>query len=150
MEYIKGEELSSLLRRIGRLPADKATQLARQICAGLNAAHDVGVLHRDLKPANIMIDGDGNARITDFGLAGLAEEFAEDELAAGTPASMAPEQLEGSRLPFAVIFISRLAALRALHQHKAFDAQRSRVDQTAAQQQHANDPSSSSKILIRW
>src|SRR5215831_4375558 len=46
MEYIKGEELSSLLRRIGRLPSDKSIQLARQICAGLNAAHDVGVLHR--------------------------------------------------------------------------------------------------------
>ena len=46
MEYIKGEELSSLLRRIGRLPADKAIQIARQICAGLAAAPDVGVLHR--------------------------------------------------------------------------------------------------------
>ncbi|HET9711507.1 MAG TPA: serine/threonine-protein kinase, partial [Pyrinomonadaceae bacterium] len=95
MEYIKGEELSSLLRRIGSLPVDKSIQLARQICAGLNAAHDVGVLHRDLKPANIMIDGDGNARILDFGLAGLSEELPESEFAAGTPAYMAPEQLEG-------------------------------------------------------
>jgi tRNA A-37 threonylcarbamoyl transferase component Bud32 len=95
MEYIKGEELSSLLRRIGSLPIDKSIQLARQICAGLNAAHDVGVLHRDLKPANVMIDGDGNARILDFGLAGLSEEFSDHELAAGTPAYMAPEQLEG-------------------------------------------------------
>jgi predicted Ser/Thr protein kinase len=95
MEYIKGEELSSLLRRIGSLPVDKSIQLARQICAGLNAAHDVGVLHRDLKPANIMIDGDGNARILDFGLAGLSEELPEGELAAGTPAYMAPEQLNG-------------------------------------------------------
>src|SRR6185503_16624009 len=65
MEYIRGEELSSLLRRIGSLPVDKSIQLARQICAGLNAAHDVGVLHRDLKPANVMIDGEGNARILD-------------------------------------------------------------------------------------
>jgi serine/threonine-protein kinase len=95
MEYIKGEELSSLLRRIGRLPVDKASQLARQMCAGLAAAHDAGVLHRDLKPSNVMIDGDGNARILDFGLAGLTDEFADDELTAGTPAYMAPEQLEG-------------------------------------------------------
>ncbi len=75
MEYIKGEELSSLLRRIGRLPSDKAIEIARQLCAGLAAAHNQGVLHRDLKPSNVMIDGDGNVRITDFGLAGLAEEF---------------------------------------------------------------------------
>lgn len=95
MEFIKGEELSSLLRRIGRLPQDKALQLARQICAGLAAAHDVGFLHRDLKPANIMIDGDGNARILDFGLGGLTEEFGEEEIRAGTPAYMSPEQIEG-------------------------------------------------------
>lgn len=95
MEFIKGEELSSLLRRIGRLPQDKAIQLARQICAGLAAAHDAGVLHRDLKPSNVMIDEQGNARILDFGLAGLTEEFLDEELAAGTPAYMAPEQLEG-------------------------------------------------------
>jgi serine/threonine-protein kinase len=95
MEFIKGEELSSLLRRIGRLPQDKALQLARQICAGLAAAHDVGFLHRDLKPANIMIDGEGNARILDFGLGGLTEEFGEEEIRAGTPAYMSPEQIEG-------------------------------------------------------
>jgi serine/threonine-protein kinase len=95
MEYIKGEELSSLLRRIGRLPQDKALQLARQICAGLAAAHDIGFLHRDLKPANIMIDADGNARILDFGLGGLTDEFAEEEVRAGTPAYMSPEQIEG-------------------------------------------------------
>ena len=95
MEYIKGEELSSLLRRIGHLPADKALQIARQVCAGLAAAHDNGILHRDLKPSNVMIDGDGNARITDFGLAGLVEEFRDDEISAGTPAYMAPEQFDG-------------------------------------------------------
>jgi serine/threonine protein kinase len=96
MEFIKGEELSSLLRRIGRLPADKAVQIARQICAGLAAAHEVGVLHRDLKPSNVMIDGEGNARILDFGLAGLSEEFRDEEISSGTPAYMAPEQLDGS------------------------------------------------------
>src|SRR5712692_1736589 len=95
MEFIKGEELSLLLHRSERLPSDKATQIARQICAGLAAAHDVGVLHRDLKPSNVMIDEHGNARILDFGLAGLIDEFGDDEMRAGTPAYMAPEQIEG-------------------------------------------------------
>ncbi|HKR00095.1 MAG TPA: serine/threonine-protein kinase, partial [Pyrinomonadaceae bacterium] len=98
MEFIKGEELSSLVRRIGRLPADKAVEIARQLCAGLAAAHDNGVLHRDLKPANVMIDADGDVRILDFGLAGLEEEFREDETRAGTPAYMAPEQMNGEEV----------------------------------------------------
>ena len=95
MEYVDGEDLASLLRRIGRLPSDKATQLARQLCAGLAAAHDCGVLHRDLKPANVLIDGRGRVRIADFGLAGLIDERHDRNVFAGTPAYMAPEQLAG-------------------------------------------------------
>src|SRR5262247_2431281 len=95
MEFIDGEDLSSLLRRIGRLPGDKAVELARQMCAVLAAAHEAGVLHRDLKPANVMIDGRGKARITDFGLAVVSEELRGEEALAGTPAYMAPEQLTG-------------------------------------------------------
>jgi hypothetical protein len=98
MEYIDGEDLASLLRRIGRLPSGKAVEIAKQLCAGLAAAHDEGVLHRDLKPANIMIDGRGKTRITDFGLAGLAEDFHGHEVRAGTPAYMAPEQLAGNEV----------------------------------------------------
>jgi len=98
MEYVDGEDLSSLLRRIGRLPDDKAIELARQIGAGLAAAHGRGVIHRDLKPGNVMIDGQGQARITDFGLAGLAEEFHGAEIRVGTPAYMSPEQIAGKEV----------------------------------------------------
>ncbi|MFL6276420.1 MAG: serine/threonine-protein kinase, partial [Blastocatellia bacterium] len=98
MEYVDGEDLSSLLRRIGRLPADKAVEMARQLCAGLATAHEEGVLHRDLKPANVMIDGKGRVRITDFGLAGFAEQIKGREVLAGTPAYMAPEQLAGKEV----------------------------------------------------
>jgi tRNA A-37 threonylcarbamoyl transferase component Bud32 len=72
MELVDGEDLALLLKRIGRFPEERATEIARQICAGLAAAHECGVLHRDLKPANIMLDAEGRVRITDFGLAGLA------------------------------------------------------------------------------
>ncbi len=97
MEFVDGEDLASLLRRIGRLQPAKALQLAHQLCAGLSEIHAFGILHRDLKPANIMLDGRGNLRITDFGLAVIAEDIPGDEAHAGTPAYMAPEQLSGEK-----------------------------------------------------
>ncbi|MCU1238112.1 MAG: Serine/threonine protein kinase, partial [Candidatus Solibacter sp.] len=97
MEFVDGEDLGSLLRRIGRLPVDKGVETARKLCAGLAAAHDKGVLHRDLKPANVMIDGRGQVIIMDFGLAGLAEQL-QGDVRSGTPAYMSPEQLAGTEV----------------------------------------------------
>ena len=95
MEFIDGEDLASLLRRIGRLPPGKALEIARRLCSGLAAAHEKGVLHRDLKPGNVMIDGRGQVVITDFGLASIATEIAHSDIRSGTPAYMSPEQLAG-------------------------------------------------------
>ncbi len=98
MEYVDGEDLASLLRRIGRLPQDKALDIARQLCAGLAAAHAKGVLHRDMKPANVMLDGRGQVVITDFGLAGVVGQIQGADVRSGTPAYMAPEQLAGEEV----------------------------------------------------
>jgi len=96
MEFVDGEDLASLLRRIGRLPDDKAVEIAQQLCSGLAAAHRSGVLHRDLKPSNVMIDGKGRARITDFGLA-IADDAAGTKASpAGTPGYVAPELFSGA------------------------------------------------------
>ena len=91
MELIKGEDLASLLRRVGRLPPEKVLDIGRQLCAGLAAAHAQGVLHRDLKPANVLIDNDGFVRISDFGIA-IPRTEADRHSFTGTPAYMAPEQ----------------------------------------------------------
>lgn len=95
MEFIDGDDLSSLLRRVGRLSSERAVEIARELCIGLSAIHNAGILHRDFKPANVIVDGKGKARITDFGIAGLESEIARDRLRVGTPAYMSPEQIAG-------------------------------------------------------
>ncbi len=123
MEFVDGEDLASLLRRIGRLPQDKAVEVARQICAGLAAAHDKGVIHRDLKPANIMLDSLGKVRINDFGLAGIAANIQGAEVRAGTPAYMAPEQLAGSEVTVkSDIYALGLVLYEILTGKRAFEA----------------------------
>jgi predicted Ser/Thr protein kinase len=124
MEYVDGEDLASLLRRIGRLPADKALEIARQLCAGLAAAHAKGVLHRDLKPANVMLDGRGQVVMTDFGLAGLIDQIPGTDVRSGTPAYMAPEQLAGKEVSVKTDIYSLGMVLYEIFTGKrAFDAQ---------------------------
>jgi serine/threonine-protein kinase len=122
MEYVDGEDLGLLLRRIGRLPVDKAVETARKICAGLGAAHEKGVLHRDLKPANVMIDGRGQVIIMDFGLAGLAGNL-EGDVRSGTPAYMSPEQLAGTEVTVkSDIYSLGLLLYEIFTGHRAFEA----------------------------
>src|SRR5205807_6226881 len=96
MEFIDGEDLAVLLCRVGRLPEEKAMQIARELCSALAAVHEQGLLHRDLKPANVMLDARGKVRLTDFGLAAAAADLSTAELRSGTPQYMAPEQLDGT------------------------------------------------------
>ena len=97
MEYVSGEDLKCLIRRVGQLTIGKAVAIAKQICEGLAEAHRLGVIHRDLKPQNIMIDRDGHVRIMDFGIArSMAREGPDRSQAiVGTPDYMSPEQIEG-------------------------------------------------------
>jgi serine/threonine protein kinase/Tfp pilus assembly protein PilF len=97
MEYVRGENLKRLIRKVGRLFAGQAIPIACQICEGLTEAHRLGIVHRDLKPQNIMIDEDGQAKIMDFGLAQLlkAGEKSESHATPGTPAYVSPEQIKG-------------------------------------------------------
>lgn len=95
MELVHGEDLATLLRRLGRVPSEKVVDIGQQLCDGLAAAHAQGVLHRDLKPANVLIDEDGFVRITDFGIA-VSRDASRRASQTGTPGYMAPEQLEAT------------------------------------------------------
>jgi serine/threonine-protein kinase len=123
MEYVDGEDLSSLLRRIGNVPCAKGVEIARKLCAGLAAAHEKGVIHRDLKPSNVMIDGRGQVLITDFGLAGLVNRIDGAEVRSGTPQYMAPEQLAGTEVtPLSDIYSLGLVLYEMFTGRRPFEA----------------------------
>ncbi len=140
MEYVDGEDLSTLLKRIGHLSQDKGVELARQLCAGLAAAHDKGVLHRDLKPANLLLNSKGQLMITDFGLAGLAEQVQTD-IRSGTPAYMAPEQLSGLE----VTHKSDIYAL-GLVLYEMFSGKKAHAAETRAELQRLKDGGSAPSL----
>jgi serine/threonine protein kinase len=97
MEYVRGEDLKRLIRKMGQLSAGQAIPIAKQVCEGLAEAHRLGVVHRDLKPQNIMVDEEGNARIMDFGIARSlkAKGITGSGVMIGTPEYMSLEQVEG-------------------------------------------------------
>jgi len=97
MQLVEGEDLEGLLKREGRMPLDRVLDIFRQICKGLEAAHEQDVVHRDLKPQNIMLDGAGQVFLTDFGLAKSLQQTAMTQAGEllGTPFYMSPEQVKG-------------------------------------------------------
>ena len=98
MEYIDGQSLRNLLKRPEGVTLNDGLKIATQICAGLKEAHKGGIVHRDLKPENIMIDGKGNVKIMDFGIARsveISEANPRSGPVVGTPAYMSPEQAQG-------------------------------------------------------
>lgn len=104
MQYIDGVSLADHLRDGAYWPTERVLTLAREVCDGLVASHEAGVMHGDLKPQNVIITPDGRPVITDFGLArGLAQVSDDEDIECtegnviGTPAYMAPEQVEGAR-----------------------------------------------------
>jgi serine/threonine-protein kinase len=100
MEYVEGETLAALLERRGRIPAREATELALQVCDGLQHAHEAGLVHRDVKPQNVLVCGDGTLKITDFGIARSAHGTRLTEIGSvlGTAAYLAPEQAAGEEV----------------------------------------------------
>ncbi|MGE0432502.1 MAG: protein kinase [Planctomycetota bacterium] len=102
MEWIDGSSLGERLREDGKLPIDEVLHIGVQCCRGLGAAHEQGVIHRDVKPDNILIDNEGVAKVTDFGIARVVRNLApvndDDESVIGTPQYMAPEQVHGEQV----------------------------------------------------
>ncbi len=100
MEYVKGEDLKSFIKRSGKLTEEQTITIAKQVCEGLAEAHELGIIHRDLKPQNIMIDKKSHAKVTDFGIARSVEApgVTQTGTMIGTPDYISPEQAEGKEV----------------------------------------------------
>jgi serine/threonine protein kinase/tetratricopeptide (TPR) repeat protein len=162
MELLQGESLSALLRRHGPLSHNEALPLARQLAEGLSAAHEAGILHRDLKSANVLlirspVDGSLRPVITDFGLACAAGEASAEpgepgSRWVGTPAYMAPEQLEGQPLtPASDLYALGILLFELLTGARPF--QGADAWSTATQRLHTRAPSPRTvrpELAPRW
>jgi len=96
MEYVEGETLKDLIRREGRLSGTRAVEIARELLSAVGAAHAKGVVHRDIKSQNILIDHEGRAKVTDFGIAQAGDPgMTEAGSILGTAQYLAPEQARG-------------------------------------------------------
>ncbi|HEX3110892.1 MAG TPA: serine/threonine-protein kinase [Thermoanaerobaculia bacterium] len=98
MEYVDADNLHKHLSRRASFPEPIALSILRQVLRGLRAAHELGIIHRDIKPENILLNKDGIAFITDFGIATSARALKAKREIAGTPDYMSPEQLRGNEI----------------------------------------------------
>src|SRR3954465_12106355 len=100
-EYVEGENLKRLIERRGPAPVATALELAIQIARGLSFAHQQGLVHRDVKPQNVLLNGDGQAKVTDFGIArsrDVQQGMTQTGTVLGTSDYIAPEQAQGQRV----------------------------------------------------
>lgn len=128
MAHVAGRTLKQVIRDDGPFSPERATQVMRDVGRALGAAHGIGIVHRDVKPENIFIDGDGRAVLADFGLArsmGTGDtQLTMVGVAIGTPAYMAPEQIEGSELDArADVYSLGLVAWEMLTGHRPWEGE---------------------------
>jgi serine/threonine protein kinase/lipopolysaccharide biosynthesis regulator YciM len=126
MEYIKGQSLKELINASGSLTIETTTNISKQICDALAAAHRKGIVHQDLKPQNIMIDGDGNVHVMDFGVARLfeEEETGVSRGITGTPPYLSPERAKGEKVdPRSDIYSFGIIMFEMLTGERPFNAE---------------------------
>ena len=99
MEYVRGEDLKSIIRRTGALPSAKVAEIGAMMCAALNTAHGYDIIHRDIKPHNIMVLPDGNIKVMDFGIARAGNtQMTQTGSVLGSAHYVSPEQAQGRDL----------------------------------------------------
>ena len=128
MELVEGESLAQLLRREGRLGADRTLDVLHQAAAGLAAAHAAGLVHRDVKPGNVLVGSDGTVKLTDFGIAWSAASvpLTQTGQVVGTAHYLAPEQAAGAKAGFASdVYALGMIGYECLAGHRAFDGENS-------------------------
>jgi serine/threonine protein kinase len=125
MEYVEGQTLEEYLRENPVPRFDETLDLLAQVAAGIDAAHEEGVIHRDIKPANILIRANGQVKITDFGIARFSTtELTQTGTTLGTPSYMSPEQLSGEELDGRTdLYALGVIAFRMLTGEKPFQSE---------------------------
>jgi serine/threonine-protein kinase len=125
MELVPGESLSALLKRVGRLPVERALAFVAQAAAALQAAHDAGVVHRDVKPGNLLVTPDDQVKITDFGIAravGDATGLTAAGQVVGTAYYLSPEQARGRKVsPASDVYALGVVAYECLAGRRPFN-----------------------------